>query len=119
MIRRPPRSTLFPYTTLYLIGGEHQLEEVAQVGVGELRLRNFLRGVGERRQPHALLAQAAERVRDVVMRRQLPQPSQDTVALLLGQYDLAPGRRHVERSGGNPAERMIGPDDRRCECRLQ
>src|SRR5262249_47413071 len=73
---------------LDLVGGEYQLEEAAQVGVGELRLGHLLHGVGERGQPYALLAQPAERICDVVMRVQLPQPPQDTVPLLLGQYDL-------------------------------
>src|SRR3712207_9266325 len=35
MIRRPPRSTLFPYTTLFrsmtaFLGGHHPIEEIAQ-----------------------------------------------------------------------------------------
>src|SRR5438552_7485583 len=35
MIRRPPRSTLFPYTTLFRSGrGAHRIE------LGEIRLRN-------------------------------------------------------------------------------
>src|SRR3712207_8443444 len=29
MIRRPPRSTLFPYTTLFRSQGEHQVEQAA------------------------------------------------------------------------------------------
>src|SRR5258708_12343148 len=36
MIRRPPRSTLFPYTTLFRSGvdGEHVWLEVADTGIG-------------------------------------------------------------------------------------
>src|SRR3712207_7233059 len=30
MIRRPPRSTLFPYTTLFRSGDDHVLDEAAQ-----------------------------------------------------------------------------------------
>src|SRR3712207_6902422 len=38
MIRRPPRSTLFPYTTLFRSGCEEQRrEETGDVGVGEHR----------------------------------------------------------------------------------
>src|SRR3712207_9521590 len=32
MMRRPPRSTLFPYTTLFRSGVEHRLEKVCKVG---------------------------------------------------------------------------------------
>src|SRR3712207_6951157 len=44
MIRRPPRSTLFPYTTLFRSRGEERLEDVrhglaldALAGVGDLQ----------------------------------------------------------------------------------
>src|SRR2546422_8321048 len=40
MIRRPPRSTLFPYTTLFRSRGEHD----QQVTVGHLVQRTFERG---------------------------------------------------------------------------
>src|SRR3712207_9043437 len=45
MIRRPPRSTLFPYTTLFRSGG-HQRLEVLLPEVGLVRL---LGGAGARR----------------------------------------------------------------------
>src|SRR5215211_5120175 len=35
MIRRPPRSTLFPYTTLFRSGGAAQSQEHLLAGVGE------------------------------------------------------------------------------------
>src|SRR2546426_12460406 len=42
MIRRPPRSTLFPYTTLFRSHGERQLEQIGRdkrhVRVGRLRV---------------------------------------------------------------------------------
>src|SRR3712207_8854132 len=39
MIRRPPRSTLFPYTTLFRSGEEHQREEAADLAVtGQQRM---------------------------------------------------------------------------------
>src|SRR5258708_30190047 len=45
MIRRPPRSTLFPYTTLFRSGrcGENYLTRVGQPGDGNL-LRRFRHG---------------------------------------------------------------------------
>src|SRR3712207_8761783 len=40
MIRRPPRSTLFPYTTLFRSKGDAQLQNLAQVLTqSELRVR--------------------------------------------------------------------------------
>src|SRR3712207_8521710 len=35
MIRRPPRSTLFPYTTLFRSGGEHAAPDLARGEQGE------------------------------------------------------------------------------------
>src|SRR5438128_7225737 len=32
MIRRPPRSTLFPYTTLFRAAGRHRAEETLRLG---------------------------------------------------------------------------------------
>src|SRR2546422_4891225 len=46
MIRRPPRSTLFPYTTLFR---SHRLERVLHVGVREAE--QLARGLGPRAAP--------------------------------------------------------------------
>src|SRR2546427_7535556 len=35
MIRRPPRSTLFPYTTLFRSGGHGDVQEEVVVGAGD------------------------------------------------------------------------------------
>src|SRR3712207_7125698 len=51
MIRRPPRSTLFPYTTLF----RSQLEDLAREGARDLRDRDDLVGHVARR---AVLADA-------------------------------------------------------------
>src|SRR3712207_7436749 len=40
MIRRPPRSTLFPYTTLFRSGGHRQIESVLRVTGVSLGDRN-------------------------------------------------------------------------------
>src|SRR3712207_7783157 len=54
-IRRPPRSTLFPTTTLFRSGGDHHVDAAAErVGVGwQLRRRGSRRagGGGVRRPP--------------------------------------------------------------------
>src|SRR3712207_8421290 len=48
MIRRPPRSTLFPYTTLFRSGLVQVLVEVVGVGPGlDLRPQQVLLGVAE------------------------------------------------------------------------
>src|SRR2546430_13351687 len=51
MIRRPPRSTLFPYTTLFRSGGSDLRERERDVGPRRARLfqRRRLRGPGRRR----------------------------------------------------------------------
>src|SRR5437764_8181813 len=46
MIRRPPRSTLFPYTTLFRSRGHEQLRGVSRPRVHELD-RGHSRGLGE------------------------------------------------------------------------
>src|SRR3712207_8869653 len=40
MIRRPPRSTLFPYTTLFRSAREYGIPAVLGTGVGIKRIRN-------------------------------------------------------------------------------
>src|SRR3712207_7854590 len=46
MIRRPPRSTLFPYTTLFRSQGGEQLDARGAVADGEHRLADALLLVG-------------------------------------------------------------------------
>src|SRR3712207_7152811 len=48
MIRRPPRSTLFPYTTLFRSGGDRQ-----RVGVVKAKTRDVPRGMDVTRQVRA------------------------------------------------------------------
>src|SRR3989442_9292287 len=43
MIRRPPRSTLFPYTTLFR-SGELKVSEVKGLGVGFVSFKDFVGG---------------------------------------------------------------------------
>src|SRR3712207_7977350 len=64
MIRRPPRSTLFPYTTLFRSEGAHAMTEnpVAALDLG---------GQALRRRRHLLGAPAERRGRHVVRRRVL------------------------------------------------
>src|SRR2546421_8343929 len=63
MIRRPPRSTLFPYTTLSRSPGRHiggRLEAGEHLAEGAAGLRELL---GERRPPHvSLLGGEARRI---------------------------------------------------------
>src|SRR2546430_3028095 len=51
MIRRPPRSTLFPYTTLFRSGGRDReaIEDIASVAFPGIQLRsNVLKEFGDR-----------------------------------------------------------------------
>src|SRR5437867_5056505 len=53
MIRRPPRSTLFPYTTLFR---SHQLRDPVQLGIQSRRLQHLVRpteGLEQRLRHHA------------------------------------------------------------------
>src|SRR2546422_6082303 len=94
MIRRPPRSTLFPYTTLFRSGGE----------------------AGETEQPARLrVAQNDPVIRvDDAVAVQVPQP----VAAHAGAVLAAPGRRRRVLKDPVPdvsveiAERLAHPDDR-------
>src|SRR3712207_7089529 len=73
MIRRPPRSTLFPYTTLFRSGasfGTHREEQQQGIRLhpsdhevqGRQRLRVAVVGVVQRTHHRALLAQDSELV---------------------------------------------------------
>src|SRR3712207_8695357 len=62
MIRRPPRSTLFPYTTLFRSGHEVVSVEDA-AGRGEDERRHHL-GAGPLRELHQLLPQRPVRLAD-------------------------------------------------------
>src|SRR2546430_11288435 len=46
MIRRPPRSTLFPYTTLFRSGGGAGLEVVVGLGAGQVVVILPHQGIG-------------------------------------------------------------------------
>src|SRR2546422_7191303 len=94
MIRRPPRSTLFPYTTLFRSVAEGEADEALAPAVGEERRpRRVLRprrhrerfqprGVGRRREPdpdeEAALGTADL---DVDALEHLPEPAEHGVAL--------------------------------------
>src|SRR3712207_7901636 len=54
MIRRPPRSTLFPYTTLFRSRGPLRLGQVAHVGNDLPELLALVHGVGRARSAVAL-----------------------------------------------------------------
>src|SRR5688572_30937889 len=61
MIRRPPRSTLFPYTTLFRSSSQRRSVDVAHAEADRLKLR-FSRAVGiNRRPPGGILKQAEDR----------------------------------------------------------
>src|SRR3712207_8829034 len=51
MIRRPPRSTLFPYTTLFRSSGDHPRLPADEVGDGAKRVTGDLRRLRRREPP--------------------------------------------------------------------
>src|SRR3989449_7077797 len=103
MIRRPPRSTLFPYTTLFRSAAEPGIEEVAQ-GVAhdvEGEHGQHDRHPGERRDPGAALDVLAALAEDVAPARRgrWNAEAEERQARL-----RADGRRDVER--GHDDERV-------------
>src|SRR3712207_8470631 len=54
MIRRPPRSTLFPYTTLFRSAGDHAHDPLLQLHLGDLAL------AGAGREQRGLVDQVGE-----------------------------------------------------------
>src|SRR5260221_14579487 len=51
MIRRPPRSTLFPYTTLFRSAAQGAIDALQHVVTGSVRL-SIPTGLGERSEEH-------------------------------------------------------------------
>src|SRR3712207_8621637 len=70
MIRRPPRSTLFPYTTLFRSTGVVRLDEVIEVLEHEIASRAddlFVEGAVD--QPRAILVEFPRSIEDARQRR--------------------------------------------------
>src|SRR3989442_6519727 len=89
MIRRPPRSTLFPYTTLFR-SGRHELDEMAGLEA------DFLHG--ERRVVRDLAAEVAGVVRDA------PEAQPAGEVLLAHHWRL---RRSEEHTSGLPSRPQL------------
>src|SRR5256885_5119543 len=60
MIRRPPRSTLFPYTTLFRSGGGHGADNPNELGPGPQR-RRFAFSLSRRLRPRPRPARRPDR----------------------------------------------------------
>src|SRR3712207_7284184 len=86
MIRRPPRSTLFPYTTLF----RSLRNRILARGGGELDLRRRLVGVGRADPTHDFAArvglQRPERQRGIRLVRQADRSEEHTSELQSRQY---------------------------------
>src|SRR3989441_6667755 len=100
MIRRPPRSTLFPYTTLFRSGPE---EVVRGPEVRHERLTVAL----ETRQRGEVEVGAAELVPRADGREGLPRRGEMRLGLGVGAARL-----------GDPAERLLSPAEARAKVRL-
>src|SRR5260370_40940880 len=75
MIRRPPRSTLFPYTTLFRsqpvvaeLGDENALDQVGQPVLFQQRRGDLASGLGPALPPHDVVDPVVEH-RDGVLKR--------------------------------------------------
>src|SRR2546426_12615550 len=90
MIRRPPRSTLFPYTTLFRSPQDFRLGDARDVAVRDLEGRAVDDPVGDR---------PAEQP---VVRVDLPEAVGEAVLGLGGQLALPGGRRGLGHGGGRP-----------------
>src|SRR5205807_6173865 len=62
MIRRPPRSTLFPYTTLFRSGDDRRERKVVPVGIPIKRLRGHSQQVRAGPGPAAVLDRKSTRL---------------------------------------------------------
>src|SRR2546425_11568005 len=120
MIRRPPRSTLFPYTTLFRSGSHPSSARAPDVGLADLGV------VDRKRAEHDLAARAGEsdnalgeleqrhlvRVADIdrVVHRRLHEPPEtvDEVADVLER----PGLRAVAEDGDGHAGQRLAHERR-------
>src|SRR3712207_8261942 len=84
MIRRPPRSTLFPYTTLFRSGGAHNEPEAAVETVGE-SLNRVLSGLADT-DPESLREARYERYRRIGAHASEKRSEEHTSELQSRQY---------------------------------
>src|SRR3712207_9262450 len=112
MIRRPPRSTLFPYTTLFRSDGVHPEPDKAEGQLRQLRLRRATpykhqRRLGASRRPRPLAAPRLEQGRQRRTRR--------LAALRHLPLELGPAHLLAIRRGdvGDELERAVRSEERR------
>src|SRR5256885_11443487 len=96
MIRRPPRSTLFPYTTLFrsIVGPFGVIEKISDVGKIHVRLE--CRGltplcvalIGKRRQAGALQIYSLSRLVGILTERRLSRRSEEHTSELQSPCNL-------------------------------
>src|SRR2546426_6888784 len=72
MIRRPPRSTLFPYTTLFRSGGEHVCDDARIRGAPAREVPDGRPVPGPREKPCEVIARFAERSEEHTSELQSP-----------------------------------------------
>src|SRR3712207_5424538 len=106
MIRRPPRSTLFPYTTLFRSRRAHELEGVSNVDLYQLlkllALRAYALGVDERAAELRLRRRVAEGQVDSDARAEVREAVRSEVRQRLR---LAADERGRERLRGHVRQR--------------
>src|SRR3712207_9162570 len=102
MIRRPPRSTLFPYTTLFRSTGSPEVTNDGVTIAREIHLRDPFENMGAQ-----LVKEAAVKTNDTV-------GDGTTTATVLAQAIVRQGMKAIA-AGGNPVrseERRVGKECR-------
>src|SRR3712207_7935619 len=94
MIRRPPRSTLFPYTTLFRSGGEAQRIRLAtQIGSGLVGVLYVLDepSIGLHQRDNTRLIETLVRLRDMGNTLIVVEHDEDTIKTADWVVDIGPG----------------------------
>src|SRR3989454_6197541 len=116
MIRRPPRSTLFPYTTLFRSGGEHVCDDARIRGAPAREVPDGRPVPGPREKPCEVIARFAERLPerllgpDEVLGEGPPEPAEASVDRLARE----PRQRRRDGAPRPPGERgrdRAAPDE--------
>src|SRR5258706_8705601 len=99
MIRRPPRSTLFPYTTLFRSGFEAAASEAVKAfGAGEVYLEKYLERPTRRNPDPGGLVRTRGRVRSEEHTSELQSLTNLVCRLLLEKKKKTNKKNHMKRS---------------------
>src|ERR1043165_6392513 len=112
MIRRPPRSTLFPYTTLFRSAFERRERRLWNSGRPELRMRSGARGAEAASASHPELRKVYQRRHELFLRRSLRYLREAPARGIRRRPRRLPARRRGGGARADPADAPGRPDDR-------